>query len=243
MIALLCPTRGRPEQCKRMIDSIVNTVGKYTKIDVCLGFSEEDENSYNIPVGPYNKSSVFIFHYNFNDEPTAHKWNVMAVHRMSFPGEHKLFMLAADDMIFSTPCWDKALLDHYNNLEDKIHVYALRDSRDPLGTPHPIVTREYINAMGYFLPPIFLHWFVDSWTVEIAKANNCFTHLNDYMLIHDKPSDKGEGDETHNHIRSMGWRERDGWVNKHCQHYLALEKNRLKSKISKLFGMDEEYQC
>jgi len=168
--------------------------------------------------------------YELPDYPTAMKWNALAEIAMKNP-ENKLFMLAADDMIFSTPCWDEALLEHYNILENKIHVYALRDSRDPDGTPHPVVTREYIEAMGYFLPPIFLHWFVDSWTIQIAMANNCFTHLKDFMLIHDKPSDKGEGDETHNRIRRLGWRERDGWVNDHCQHFLALEKSRLKMKM------------
>jgi hypothetical protein len=135
-------------------------------------------------------------------------------------------------MVFTTPCWDTALLDHYNALENKIHVYHLRDSRNPDGTPHPIVTREYIEAMGYFLPPIFLHWFIDSWTVDIAKSNGVFTHLKDYELQHIKPSDKGQGDETHNRIRNMGWRERDGWVAEKCKHYLALEKSRLKMMLA-----------
>lgn len=224
-LALLCPTRGRPEQCKRMIDSARATADKY--VNIFIGISERDAEIYNLHSGRY----ATVLNMYQPDFPTCHKWNMLAAEVLKNP-YNKLFMLAADDMIFETPGWDKALLDHYNALENKIHVYALQDSRDPDGTPHPIITREYIEAMGYFLPPIFLHWYVDSWTVEIAKANNCFTHLREYKLIHDKPSDKGNGDETHNRIRRMGWRERDAYVDKTCGHFLEFEKRRLAEKLA-----------
>lgn len=227
MIVLLCPTRARPNQCKRMIESVVNTTDKSIRVDICLAFSEEESISYGIPLGPYNGSHVVISHYTMFDCPTAFKWNHMAEHQMTI-SKHKFFMLAADDMIFSTPYWDRKLREDYNG---KPHVYAFRDSRDEDGTPHPIVTREYIEAMGYFLPPLFLHWYVDSWTVEIAKANDCFTHLKDYMLIHDKPYARGEPDDTHNSIRQSGWLNSDMWTNEHCQHFLALEKSRLKMRM------------
>lgn len=222
-IALLVPTRARPDQCKRMVDSARATASgripvyaagdvKYIWFDHVIGDTE--------------------WHLMPDGMPTAHKWNLLAQKALSNPAV-KLFMLCADDTVFSTPLWDKALLDHYNNLENKIHVYHLRDSRNPDGTPHPIVSRQWIEAMGYFLPPLFLHWFVDTWTVDIAKANDCFTHLKDYLLVHDKPSDRGEPDETHNRIRNMGWHDRDKWVHEHCQHFLEYEKNRLFFKMNK----------
>lgn len=111
------------------------------------------------------------------------------------------------------------------------HIYAFRDSRDPLGTPHPIVNRAYIEAMGFFLPPIFMHWYCDTWTVAIAKANNVFTHLTDIELTHIKPSDHGQADETHARIRRNGWHARDKAVNDACQHFLELEKQRLATII------------
>lgn len=211
MIAILCPTRGRPEGFKRMCDSSASTSSTNARITVFAASNEENTyTNYSYPL----------------DCPTVFMWNDMAITALENP-TMKLFMLGSDDMIFATPGWDKALLDHYEKLENKIHVYHLQDSRDPEGTPHPIVTREYIDAMGYFLCPIFLHWFVDSWAVSIAKENSCFTHLKDYLLIHDKPSDKGEPDETHSRIRRNGWHQRDKAVNDSCQHFLEFEKQRL----------------
>lgn len=223
-IAILCPTRGRPERAFRMCRSAYATAE--SRIDIWLGASIEEIES-----GSLGWGMSCVYQIPTNDiGPTAHKWNSLAEMANRAP-ECKLFMLGADDMCFATPGWDKALLDHYNALENKIHVYALQDSRSEDGTPHPIVTREYIEAMGYFVPPIFLHWYVDTWTVEIAKANGCFTHLKDYSLVHEKPSDHGQGDETHNRIRQWGWHERDKYVSEKCSDFLDHEKWRLGAQI------------
>lgn len=215
-IALLCPTRARPEQLKRMMKSAAATADK---ISFYIGATQGMDT-------PPLPCTFFP-----DGMPTVHKWNLLAQEAMKDP-DNKLFMLCADDVVFSTPCWDKALLDHYEKLENKIHVYHLRDSRSANGTPHPIVTREWIEAMGYFLPPIFTHWFVDTWTVEIAKHCGCYTHMKDYLLLHDKPSDRGQADETHSRIRQWGWNERDRWVHEHCQHFLEFEKRRLIAHFS-----------
>lgn len=225
MIALLCPTRDREKQYRRMVDSAVATSGS-----VKARGASADLSLIRI-FSASNGGDNYAARRFPKDIPTVHMWNRLAKEAYDVT-DVKLFMLASDDIIFSTPRWDEALLDHYEKLENKIHVYHLQDSRDPDGTPHPIVTREYIGAMGYFLPPLFMHWYVDSWTVSIAKANNCFTHLKDYELIHDKPSDRGEADQTHNHIRSMGWHERDKCVNDTCQHLLEFEKQRLAKAIA-----------
>lgn len=214
MIVILCPTRDRKPQYKRMLKSCIDTSENVAVVSGTNGGKSYVGTNYPI------------------DIPTVFMWNDLAKKAMKHP-DANLFMLGSDDIVFSTPHWDKAILDHYNALEEKVHVYSLRDSRDPLGTPHPIVTREYVNAMGYFIPPIFLHWFVDTWTVEIAKANHCFTHLSDYLLVHDKPSDTGQADETHNKIRRMGWHARDKMVADTCPHLLSEEKDRLNMVLGK----------
>lgn len=210
-IALLTPTRARPAQFKRMCDSVLKTASKIHNVKIYSGSNGCDD---------------YVQHQFPIDCPTVYMWNELAKEAM-LDKSKKLFMLCADDVIFSTPLWDEALIDHYNSLENKIHVYSLQDSRDPNGTPHVIVSREYVEAMGYFIPPIFLHWFVDTWTVDIANSNKCFKHLKNYLLMHDKPSDKGNSDDTHNRIRRMGWHERDKMVNDTCQHFLAAEKRRI----------------
>lgn len=229
-IAILCPTKGRPEQFKRMCMSAYKTAYDSNNLELYPAWSADDIKLYGI----LNDIPLRLFCVDIMPDgmPTVHKWNMLAQEAMAKPpNNHSLFMLAADDMVFATPHWDKALLDAYEALDNKIHVFALQDSRDAEGTPHIFVTREWIEAMGWFVPPIFLHWKIDTWSVEIAKSAGCFTHLKDYLLIHDKPSDKGEGDATHTGIRAMGWRERDAWVAEHCRDWLDIQKYKLRQAM------------
>lgn len=213
-IAILCPTRGRFKGFSRMRDSVKATTTEKTFIYSCT--NGDDTYAPKMP----------------HDCPTVYMWNHLANKAQADKVyDHRLFMLASDDTVFATPGWDRALIEHYNNLENKIHVYALQDSRDRNGTPHPIFSKEWIEAMGWMIPPYFLHWKVDTWSVDIAKSNNCFTHMRDFILIHDKSNDKGTPDATHLKIRRNGWLERDNMLAKNCSYILEWEKRRLALEI------------
>lgn len=223
-IAILCPTRARPGLFRRMVDSAFATAHDKNNIKFYVALRKEEMESYE----QYLQRNVYYVVAMPDGLPTVFKWNTLAEYAQ-LDKDNKLFMLAGDDMIFSTPLWDKALLELY---DAKPHIYSLLDSRSEDGTPHPIATREYIETMGYFLPPCFLHWFVDTWTVGIAKENNCFTHLKDYMLVHEKPWDKGIADETHNFIHQMGWLNSDRWTDERLKlTYYGTECQRLRWKM------------
>lgn len=217
MITILCATRNRPRQFTRMAASALATAHDRENIRICF-YTADADPAYEDYACPDN-----AYRYVGPDWPGVAALN----HLWQSAPSSDLYMIGSDDMVFTTPHWDKALLDHYASLVNKRHVYALLDSRDAKGTPHPIITREFASALGYIAPPIFLHWYVDTWLVEIATRNDCFTHLNDYLLIHDKPSDKGLADDTHNRIRRMGWHRRDAFVNQSCQRFLDLESARM----------------
>lgn len=215
MIAIICPTRARKDGFERMFNSAFATANE-KRITIFSGSNGDDEYVWmKYPI----------------DMPTVYMWNDLVKAALA-NNDNKLFMLGSDDMIFATPGWDNALIEHYNGLKNKIHVYHLQDSRDTHGTPHPIFSREWIDAMGWMLPPYFMHWKVDTWSVEIAKHNNCFTHLHEYQLIHDKPNDRGIPDQTHLRIRQNGWLARDNYVASTCSYLLEYEKKRLKDHIN-----------
>lgn len=219
MISIICPTFGRPAKCRRMIDTAHATA--HGDIQILLGVGGEDNSQHNAENHwGYDITGASAMHFRLC--PTVFVVNYLAMKTKS-----DLIMVVGDDAIFTTPHWDKALIEHYQQLKNKIHVYSLRDSRDENGTPHPIVTKEYLGAMGYLFTPIFLHWYADTWLTETAKHNNIFTHLKDYMLVHDKSSDAGQADITHTRIRDFGWQNRDKTVNDSCLHILELEKKRL----------------
>lgn len=223
-IAIICPTKGRPSQCLRMIESAKKT--STSNIVFYIGV-QGDLNEYE-----KLKSLKNVFLLKMYDWTTCFSWNLMADKAFDNT-EVDFFMLGADDMVFYTAGWDMALINHYKSLRQKPHVYSFQDSRDVNGTPHPIMTREWVNVMGYFVSPIFLHWYVDTWNVAIAKANGVFTHFKDYLLYHDKPSDDGHADETHKGIRERGWNLRDGYLWSKCNAFLEYEKKRMDDFLRK----------
>lgn len=235
MISLICPTRSRPDKLKRMWQSALKTAVYPEKLFLHMGIDQDEVPLYSA-VGLKEQYKAYIM----QDWGVVHSINMMSIEALK--SDARLFMIACDDTIFATPGWDEALINHYNALENKIHVYSMRDSRDPDGTPHPVLTREYITAMGYLYPPLFLHWYVDSWTAEIAKSCGVFTHLKDFELIHDKPSDYGQLDSTYKRVRNRGWNTRDGYVNEKCRHFLEEEKDRLWKTIQHQSGAREHLE-
>lgn len=237
MISILVPTRGRAQKFTNMVQSVAKTTS--TKVTIyALLQSEEDVEAYGIstlqiPVNSNQQIKINAFHLFEVDAPTVHLWNRLAGIAIDDKDViNNIFMLGSDDIIFDTKGWDVDLIKRYEALNNKIHVFSLKDYRqysvnEALSTPHPIVTREYMKAMGYFIPPLFLHWHVDQWTVEIGQANNVFTHIENFVCVHDKIELIEDIDDTHNRLRKRGWRERDQYVAKNSLHILEAEKKRL----------------
>jgi len=219
VITLICPTKNRPDLCKRMVESAYATADG--KIGIILGIAEPSiyYADYENIKGPDKIPAGAL--------PTVATINLIAK-RLIEEGTTTLFFVVGDDAVFKTKGWDTALLKAYSELENKIHVFGLQDSRDKEGTPHPIATKEFIQAMGYLLVPIFNHWYADTWLSDLTKANNCFTYLRDYVLEHKKPSDEGVFDSTYKDLRGSGTMERDKFVSEACAHFLGIEKGRLR---------------
>lgn len=234
MIHIITPSRGRPEKLKRMWQSALQTAAEPDKLFLHYGIHVEEEQAYGtcLMLDPNSGFRGATQMYFVKDWGTVHSVNFLAAQAMTYD-DCRLMYLVGDDTIFSTPCWDTALRNEYATLKNKVHIFSLLDSRDENGTPHPVVTREFWNAMGYLACPIFMHWYADSWLVEVAKSNGCFTHLKEYLLIHDKDSDRGKPDWTHQRIRNNGWKDRDYYLNEKCQHLLDAERCKLNLALNR----------
>lgn len=228
-IAILCPTMGRPDICKLMIESVRKTAFNLKDIIIYLGLTEGDEtrDKYTDMVIKYKELNVQIGLYEFPD------WTMPMCHNelSKIAAKHELHYGMGDDCMFVTPGWDQALVEVYEKLENKIHVFSLLDNRDSKGMPAPVITKAYIDVMGWRIPPYFMHWYCDTWTTEIAKACGILTHLKDYILVHDKRVEKGIMDDTYWRVRKRGAVDRDAYVDQNCHHWLEVEKERLRKAL------------
>jgi len=75
-----------------------------------------------------------------------------------------------DDTVFTTSGWDQMVEAAFAEVEDNIllvHGNDVFGHGDRFG-PHAFVSRKWVEALGYFIPPYFCSDFGDAWINELA---------------------------------------------------------------------------
>jgi hypothetical protein len=156
-------------------------------------------------------------------------------------------MLAGDDIQFQTPGWDLEVVKAFDMFDDKICMVVPWDGNgkgkgvehkdkttpvivgdEPIGAPHFFVHKNWINTLGYFAPPFFWHWYVDSYTQAVSrKLKRCV--LVPYVVVRAKKI----FDDTATKVRQhLNINKRDDYVWSKIQgRYLEADVNALKTFI------------
>lgn len=195
MISILCPSRGRPDMARRMKESALTTANG--EIEVLFYLNQDD---------PELKGYDGLRGLVMPEVTTAYAWNFLTAE-----ANGDMFMLAGDDCIFKTQGWD----DRFKEVvpDDGIYCVAPHDGREDNSFPHFAVGRKWVETLGYFVPPIFFHWYVDSWTTDLARRIDRLFYLPNVLVDHVKPGVRAEKDETFWRLRKEMWslRDRDVW--------------------------------
>lgn len=221
-IAMLCPTHWRPELCREMLESVKANTADISDITFyfCLD-NTDDIKPYQDLFSSIKDLSIAVCVYR--------QWTLsMCFNRLAEDAKgHDLYCLISDDCRFGSYGWDRALKNSYESLSNKIHMWCLQYNLDWDGTAFPILSKEFIHAMGWVVPPLFAQYYCDTWLGEIARANNCLTYLRDFNLVHEKKHPLGQGRELNDDVRRRAVLSRDSYVNDTCKHFLEYEKQRL----------------
>lgn len=141
-----------------MIKSARETAGMPIEIKLFLNHDDPLLSQYTDNID----SSMYIIGPN---QSTSYSWNLMAA-----KAKYDIFFLVGDDCQFITPNWGELIVDAFNKYPDKIVcVYPRAPSVSKYKSPHFCLHRNWVNTLGYFLPPYFYHWYVDTWIAEVAQ--------------------------------------------------------------------------
>lgn len=159
MISLLCPSRGRPQNLRRMIESVraVSTI-----MSEVVVYVDDDDTAYS-DLALFSDICIFrgprICHSDY--------WNKCA-ERAS--GDY--LMMVGDDCVFKTPGWDQMVEQAFAVCPDKI-LMVHGDDCAPAGkwfATHPIISRRWVEICGRFTGPWFPGDFADQWIQDIANT-------------------------------------------------------------------------
>lgn len=187
MISLLVPTRGRPDNVERLVSSVLTTADDPSNIEFVF-YVDNDDDSYGDLLKPHQviRGDRIVL---------SQMWNLcQMVARGPF------FYHAGDDLIFRTPGWDTELLAAFDQYEDKIIFAHGRDGsahdNSGFGT-HGVIHKNWIDAVGYFVPPYFSSDYNDTWLNEVSDMIGRHVRLS-YLTEHMHPAfGKAVWDQNH----------------------------------------------
>ena len=232
MISFSCPSRGRPELAKRLVDTATETQKGQTEFLFYLNDDDEKLEEY--------KDLLDEKHYTIGpNQSTCYSWNLMAN-----KASHDIVMLMGDDVQIQTQDWDQLIVDQFNKYEDRILMVVPSDGRrkgtqnlgkevklwedKPLPAAHFAVHKNWINTLGYLAPPYFWHFFVDSYTQKVARKLNRCLYLPTVVFKAKKMFDK-TGEQVRTNL-NIGNRDKFTWSKVKDRH-LQTDINQLREKM------------
>lgn len=188
MISLLTPTRGRPHNMQRLVESVLDTALNPQNIEVVFYIDSDDKASQ-------KKAKELRMPFKVGQRILlSQMWN--EVYKIA---KGDIYMHCGDDIVFRTHGWDGMVREAFDKYDDKICFVYGRDgyAPDTFGT-HGFIHRNWVETVGYFVPPFFSSDFNDTWLNEVAEGVGRHVFLQDMLTEHMHPVvNKGEWDKTH----------------------------------------------
>jgi hypothetical protein len=159
LISLLVPSRERPQEFTRMYTSALGTATHARFIEV-IAYLDDDDG--------YARLYPRDGHIQYLTGPRillSEAWN--ECYRQA---KGEIFMHCGDDLVFKTAGWDTIVREAFTASPDKIllvHGDDVSPNTDLLAT-HGFLHRRWVEAVGYFLPPLFSCDWNDVWLTEVA---------------------------------------------------------------------------
>lgn len=194
-ISILVPTRGRPENIKRLYKSVCDTAFDSSQIEFVFYVDEDDKTSFDtikslggIPVlvGP----RIIL----------SKMWNECAA-----IARGDIMMHCGDDIIFRSQHWDKLVIEKFDESKDKILFVHGDDGHwgGQFGT-HGFIHKNWMDTVGYFVPPYFSSDYNDTWLNEVANIIKRRVYIPEIVTEHmhfnimdEQGRPKGALDQTH----------------------------------------------
>jgi hypothetical protein len=145
-IAVLCPTRDRPEGLKRLIGSVLGTS---RKADV-LFYADDDQTEEYRGIPHEGGRVINWFGPRIGPAPAA---NLLAKKFYDYDA----YGLITDDSVVTTPGWDEWVLDTIPMFPKRICVISPHHNQGE-HVDMPFVTKEWIEAVGWFCCPTMYHY-------------------------------------------------------------------------------------
>ncbi|MEP7181802.1 MAG: hypothetical protein ABI886_06425 [Betaproteobacteria bacterium] len=169
-IALLLPTRGRPESLRRAVESIGATAARPDDVVVVIGVDDDDGQTLEL-AAHYLPRVPVLWSRGPRELTLGRLWNRLAAE--DHGGD--VLAMAVDDYVMATPGWDEDFRKAAAIMPSGFGTAWPTDGLMP-GADFctlPVITRRLMDRMGFFVPPWFPFWYHDTWLEEMGAFIAC----------------------------------------------------------------------
>jgi glycosyl transferase/beta-hydroxylase protein BlmF len=222
VISILVPTRGRPQNVARLLDSVFATAAG--EVEVVLYVDDDDIHGPMIKQAESNDVSVIVGPRIVLSEC----WN-----RCFERARYDVVMQCCDEAVFRTDDWDRFVLAEFQKVPDKIVLVHGRDGIQDAGlATMGFVHRRWVETVDYLCPPYFSCDYNDLWLTEVADALHRRVFLPDVLFEHMHPVvHKAPLDTTHQERLNRGSRDNVGALYRNLAPQRAADVAKLRAAL------------
>ena len=163
-LLVIVPSRGRPQNIARLLDSVHATSRAETHLHVAVDEDDEKLPQYRAVMDKAGAEGDVL-------EVGTRKGlcgttNDVAVRRA---GEYPFLASLGDDMVPRTPGWDAALIRAINDMGGTGIAYPWDGTREDI--PEAVVmSSDIVQVLGWMCMPDLAHWYPDNCWADLGRG-------------------------------------------------------------------------
>jgi glycosyltransferase involved in cell wall biosynthesis len=179
-ISILLPTRGRPEQAERFLQSLVKMTSDLSHLEIVLYVDDDDPASHAIQCDDLSLIKII------GPRLPMGGLNTACLERST--GD--IIVPLNDDMVLRTSGWDRRVVEIHEGFPDRIYLAYPNDlySRELLCST-PILSRTTCEVLTHPFPKLYQGGFIDYHLMDVFKrlqvlGENRIVYLDDVVIEH-----------------------------------------------------------
>lgn len=174
MISILVPTRKRPENVVRLINSAMSTASNPVDLEF-LFYVDHDDSSFPMELASDN---VRVFR-------GPRIWLSLMQNFLYVQARGDILMYGGDDIVFRTKNWDNKVREAFSSSQDNLILVYPNDlaTHGVKMAIHGFLHRDWIDTLGYWVAPGRGSLY-DLWHTDVARNLGRLVYLNDIEIEH-----------------------------------------------------------
>ena len=179
-ISILLPTRGRPEQAERLLQSVVEMSADPSRMEVILYVDEDDPASHGIQCEGLPINTII------GPRLPMGGLNTACYQRST----GNIIAPLNDDMVIRTPDWDRRIIEIHERFPDRVYLAYPNDLHSGEMFPStPILSRTTCETLTHPFPEAYQGGFIDYHIMDIFKrlqvlGEDRMVYLGDVVIEH-----------------------------------------------------------